>query len=61
MRYLGPDGTIDIGESGKDKLLISSHPCCWEIPLSINEDVLISKSLPANLCIDTVDEIEEEE
>jgi hypothetical protein len=61
MRFLGPDGSIEIGETDKDKLIISSHPCCWAIPLSINEEALTAKSLPANMCVEVIPDVGEEE
>ena len=61
MRFLGPDGTIEIGETDKDSLIIRSHPCCWELPLSINEEALTTKSLPASVCIDVMPDFDEEE
>ena len=61
MRFLGPNGVIEIGESDKNKLVISSHPCCWEIPLSINEEALIAKGVPANVCVGVMPDGEEGE
>jgi hypothetical protein len=49
MRFLGPHGKIEIGESDKDKLIISSHPCCWELPLSINEEALYKDPVAATV------------
>jgi hypothetical protein len=61
MRFLGPDGTVEIGKTDKDRLVICSHPCSWEIPFSINEEALNTKSLPANVCIEVMPDADEEE
>jgi hypothetical protein len=61
MRFLGPDGKIEIGGTKKDRLVISSHPCCWEIPFSINEDALTADSVPANVCVEYISEEDGEE
>jgi hypothetical protein len=61
MRFLGPDGAIEIGESDKDKLVICCHPCCWEIPLSINEEALTAKAVPANVCVEVMSDSDEDE
>jgi len=64
MRLLGADGSIEIGENDKDKIKVSCHPCSWEVPLSINEEALNAKSLPANLNVEVMpdgDEGEEED
>lgn len=60
MRFLGTDGVIEIGESDKDKLVICSNPCCWEIPLSINEEVLSTKAVSADVCVEVVSAGDEE-
>ena len=53
-------GKIEIGESDKDKLIISSHPCCWELPLSINEDALSKDPIAATVgVVDPSDDDEE--
>ena len=61
MRFLGPDGIIDIGRTDKDKIAICSHPRCWEIPLSINEKVLAANSIPANVCGEMMSDDDEDE
>jgi len=61
MRFLGPDGIIEIGETDREKLVICSHPCCWEIPLSINEEALTTDSIPANVCVEGLDDDEDED
>lgn len=54
MRFLGPNGTIEIGETNTDMLLIKSHPCSWKIPFTINEEALTAKSIPANESVDSM-------
>jgi hypothetical protein len=61
MRFLGPGGTIEIGDTDNDKLVICSHPCSWEIPLSINEEALVAESIPANVCVESLPDDDEDD
>lgn len=40
MQFISEDGKIIIGDPAKDNILISSRPCMWKVPLSINEKAL---------------------